>query len=135
MSMTKRYLESLPQSDQDAILGPPPGEWEYGEYETVPQIFCKPDETAPAVSPACDGCGELFPASALWNGICADCQIKGLENGELVYAVNYTEADEADREWAESLADETADKFTERDEAPLIKRQPKGGVKAGPMDV
>jgi len=28
MSMTKRYLESLPQAEQDAILGLPPNEWD-----------------------------------------------------------------------------------------------------------
>jgi hypothetical protein len=48
MSMTKRYLESLPREKQDDILGVP-GEWLEAEYETVPQIFCKPDEESEVV--------------------------------------------------------------------------------------
>jgi hypothetical protein len=44
MSITKRWLESLPKEQQDDILGLPPGEWLEAEYETAPQIFCKPDE-------------------------------------------------------------------------------------------
>jgi hypothetical protein len=43
MSLTKRYIDSLPQEEQDDILGVP-GEWLEAEYETVPQTFCKPDE-------------------------------------------------------------------------------------------
>jgi len=44
MSMTKRYLESLPKEQQDDILGLPPGGWLEGQYETIPQTFCKSDE-------------------------------------------------------------------------------------------
>ena len=54
MSMTKRYLESLPQEKQDAILGRP----SEGEEEAE-----------------CAGCEWTFPASALSSkGLCEDCE-------------------------------------------------------------
>lgn len=37
MSMTKRYLESLPKEQQDDILGLPPDEWDESA-ENVPPV-------------------------------------------------------------------------------------------------
>jgi hypothetical protein len=52
MSMTKRYLESLPKEQQDDILGLPPDEW----YESAENEPDEPDkfeerDTAPVVKP------------------------------------------------------------------------------------
>lgn len=81
--MTKRHLESLPKEQQDDILGLPPGEWGYSEYETVPQIFCKPEEWDDSAENEptntlvnCVECDEVWPESELdQDGKCPDCTL------------------------------------------------------------
>lgn len=111
MSMTKCYLESLPQSEQEAILGGidnayiSPDEW-VNDAENEPTdeelaewartLIEEDDEELNDPLVKCRICGKEYPISEMnTNGECPPCQ---------------------------------------RDEAQLIKPQPKG-VKAGCFDI
>jgi hypothetical protein len=60
MSMTKRYLESLPKEQQDDILGLPPDEW----VESA--------ENEPGI---CAECSNEWPESQLsQDGLCPNCE-------------------------------------------------------------
>ena len=69
MSMTKRYLDSLPQEEQDAILGAhDPEEAIWASSEPRPLFV-----SAPALA-KCDRCGNTLPAT--WRGeLCEYCQM------------------------------------------------------------
>lgn len=70
MSMTKRYLESLPKEQQDDILGLGPQDDEWTESA----------DNAREVWDVCEGCEMTFPQSALFMGLCFTC--RELESGE-----------------------------------------------------
>ena len=96
MSMTKRYLESLPEAEQNAILGEVDADyepllsgyapWEIEEYNREMARFLAGGTEEPE---------QVYPDAefeAFW---------------ATVEAENKRLADEDDREWAEALATET----------------------------
>lgn len=56
MSMTKRYLESLPEAEQNAILGGP----DYFQRLTAPV-----DTFKPVAARQCGRCGDTLPVSTV----------------------------------------------------------------------
>lgn len=104
MSMTKDYLHSLPQAEQDAILGRP-DEWDDdAENEPTDEELA---EWARALMEEDD------------EPTACDCDCHRADGGGLVCS---------------DCAANHVDKFTERENAPLVKPQPKG-VTGGCFDI
>lgn len=52
-------------------------EW---EYDTIPQIFCQPDEHDPLIK--CVRCNRTWPTSELTDGVCPDCHLREWEGDD-----------------------------------------------------
>jgi hypothetical protein len=68
MSMTKRYLESLPKEQQDDILGVPPDEWtESAENEPDELDKFEDRDTAQLIKPRGKCVVEIAPDGVRWD--------------------------------------------------------------------
>lgn len=75
MSMTKRYLESLPVEEQDAILGGP-DYFQRLAAEPMPASPIARTAPAPAERPKCSKCEFPLDAIDIPSGICAYCAMR-----------------------------------------------------------